>query len=272
MNALRTALSFQEAKMSFKKSLGLVSLCALVGAMTYGCSSTTTNGGGGGDDSGATGSDSGTHHDSGGTGMDSGGGGMDSGGGGDSAAMCAPGNVSSFTPPAYVPAARHAGACAGTDIADYYTACLDTTSTQMTCSTFTTAKAACSSCLEGPSTASSWTAVVDTPNGIASVNLGGCMELAGGANGLACAKSAQKADACSDAACSPTCKVTDDASLQLYEACAQQADANGCSTYAQALQTCETAEAATDGGDSICLTGQTFQDLYNAVAPVFCGP
>jgi hypothetical protein len=259
--------------MSLKKSLGLVSLGTLVGALaygTYGCSSSSSNGGGGGgDDSGVTGSDSGTHHDSGGTGGDSGTG-FDSGTGGDSGGMmCAPGNVSTFMPPAYHAANRQAGACTAAQITAYYAACLDTASTQATCMAFT--PASCASCLEGPSTAAKWGAVVDS-TGIASINLAGCMEITGGANGLACAQTSQKSSACADAACAPSCKVTDDASLQLYLACAQQADANGCSMYAQATQTCQMAESMTDGGDSICLTGQTFQDLYNSVAPVFCGP
>jgi len=254
--------------MSFRKSLGLISLGALVGALTYGCSSTTSNnGGGGGDDGGVTG-DGGVKHDGGKTdGGNTGDGGPvgDSGGG-----TCAPGDVSTFMPPAYKPAKKTAGACTQTFITSFYDNCLAPNATMATCAPWGSSgdatHKACAACLITADSASAYGALIEH-KGTVSVNIPGCMELKDSANGLTCAKAYQASEMCNDAACAANCPVTDDASFQLYQACVQQAAANGCKTYSQAAA-CANAEA--DGGASVCFQGMTFQDLYNSVAPVFC--
>jgi hypothetical protein len=96
------------------------------------------------------------------------------------------------------------------------------------------------------------------------------MELEDGAAGHVCAIELQADEACADAACGANCPVTDDASFQLYLACIQQANAGGCSFYASQSNRCTAAES--DGGASICFRSQSFQDLYLAIAPLFCGP
>ena len=258
--------------MSFKKSFGLISLSALVGALTYGCSSSNSNGGGGtGDDSGVTGSDGSTKHDGGGDGgvIHPGG---DSGTTGDAdPGACMPGDVSTFTPPAYVPAKKTAGACTATQISSFYDGCLAPNSTMTTCAPFgstgTAANKACAACIVSADTASAYGALIEQ-KGLVSVNIPGCIELKDAGGGLACAKSYQASEKCNDAACAANCPVTDDASFQLYQACVQQAAANGCKTFSTAAA-CADAEA--DGGlAAACFQGQTFQDLYNSVVPVFC--
>lgn len=250
--------------MSPKKPLIMLSLGALVGAFVYGCSSSSTTNPGTGDDGGAQ--DASNHVDSAPPADAS-----KSDAKGDAAVQCEPGDVSTFMPPPYVPAHGQAGVCSNAQIAEFYTKCLDTTTRKKAdCDAFKMAQAACATCIEVPSTAASWGGTY-THNGVISVNVAGCLELTGGAAGLACAKTVQGAQACGDAACATACPVTDDASFQLYIACISQAAQNGCKTQETAAATCEMNLNTADGGSAICLAGQNFQDIYNNVVPVFCG-
>ncbi len=181
---------------------------------------------------------------------------------------CAPADVTSFVPPPYHPVARQVGACTPTQISGFYTACF-TGQNMAACNSFKMAAPTCAGCLETPSTAAAWGATV-TQRGIISINVAGCMEVLGGANGLACAKATESEQACVAAACDANCPVTDDASFQLYLACTQQVAANGCASYAQASQACTLAQA--DAGAASCTSGQDFQGFYDNIAPVVCGP
>ena len=186
----------------------------------------------------------------------------------DGGGVCAPADVSAFQPPAYKPAHRQQGACTAAQISSYFQSCFAVGNTMQTCATFTSANQACASCITTPDTAASYGAVI-TRAGIVSIDIGGCIELED-PNGLACAKAYRASELCPVAACNASCPVTDDASFQLYLACSQQAAANGCSAFTMGAA-CANAEA--DGGAAAaCLQGQSFEDLYNQVAPIFCGP
>jgi hypothetical protein len=258
--------------MAFKKSIGLGSMAtmaALVGSFAYGCSSTTTSGGGTDVDSGTGPAvDSGVRHDSGtGTGTDSGTP-VDAGG---TTGSCSPADVSGFTAPAYHNAKTPTGACTQAYIDAFYTGCLAAGSTQATCAPFGSgadaSHKACAACIVSADTAAQYGALVEH-KGTVSLNVAGCMEIKDPTGGLACAKSYQASEACTDAACAANCPVTDDASFQLYQACVQQASSNGCKTYTTAAA-CADAEAEA-GAATVCFQGQTFQDLYNSIVPVFC--
>jgi hypothetical protein len=190
--------------------------------------------------------------------------------GADATLVCAPGDVSSFTP-SHHPANPHRGACTQRLIDDFYSACLGLDSI-LPCSVFFAADAdalhkACADCILTPSTAPTYGPVI-SKKGTVDLNVAGCMELADSVNGLACGMAYDASNQCVDAACAATCPVTDEASLQRYQACVQQASASGCLNYTQAAK-CADAEA--DGGPaSICFSGQTFQDLYNNIVPLFC--
>ena len=250
--------------MSLKKSVGFVSLAAIVGAISYGCSSTNDATTPSGDEDGGGPGDSGGRHDSSGS-VDSsspvdssnsidssnpadGGGRVDgsvsdaardahpsSDSATDGAARCQPGDVSGFAPPAYVPAHRQLGVCTPTQINDFYTHCFDVGRSTAACDADKAAAPTCTTCLEVPSTASSWGATY-THNGVVTVNVAGCMEILGGTAGLDCAKKSQVSAACDDSACVANCPIIDDASFQLYLACVQQAATNGCMAYAAATQ------------------------------------
>lgn len=184
---------------------------------------------------------------------------------------CAPANVSGFVPSPYQGANVQHGACTMAQIDGFYAGCLSAGSTSQTCAPYgpggTAANKVCAGCLVSPDTAPKYGVLVESKGNI-SLNVAGCMEIRDGANGLACAKQYQASEKCDAAACAANCPVTDDASFQLYQACVQQASSNGCAAYTQSAS-CANAEA--DGGPaSICFSGQTFQDLYRSIAPVFC--
>jgi len=186
---------------------------------------------------------------------------------------CTPADVTTFAPQPYVHAKdAHQGACTDAQIHAFYDDCLAPTATQQTCAPFSGSSAstenkACAACIVSRDSDPKLGPLVEH-KGTISVNVAGCMEIADPANGLACAKAYQAADACERAACSANCPVTDEASFQLYLACVSDAAKTGCASFTSALA-CVSAEA--DAGASACFAGQTFADSYLAVAPIFCG-
>lgn len=185
-----------------------------------------------------------------------------------------------YTPPAYVHAVPHENACSQQLIADYYTQCLDSASTAQTCAPWTNmpdaAHQACVACLVTPATASAYGPVVQTNLGniiVSEPNLAGCVEIADPA-GLSCATKLQDRTDCDDSACTAQCPVTDDPSFQLWQTCLTNADnaAGSCQAYYQATS-CVSSEMPDGGVAEACFTtaaNPTFEDDYNAVAPVFC--
>ncbi len=249
-------LGIEEARMSLRKSFGVIALGALAGAHAFGCSSTpsnTTNG----DDSGLTGSDGGKHE--GGVHTDA------------QAPVCPPADVSTFMPPAYIPAKRTAAACTTAQISAFYDGCLAPNSTMTTCAPFSstgsTANKACAACIVTPATAMAYGALLEQ-KGLVSINIPGCMEIKDAMGGLSCAKAYQASEKCNDIACATNCPVTDDASFQAYQQCTQVAATTGCKTFTTAAGCAD--DEADGGAASICFQGQSFQDLYNNVVPVFC--
>jgi hypothetical protein len=185
---------------------------------------------------------------------------------------CAPGDVSGFTPAAYVPAAVHKGACTTMNISDFDAACINaTTATSAACSAWQKANATCLACIQTPDTASSWGPLIEhTAQKTISINLGGCFELAGS---KACGTSFESDRGCDAAACDANCPVVqndNNVSINALNACYKSADSGGCKTYADQVAVCEN-----DDGGAItqkCLGGTDFDSLFISVAPLFCGP
>jgi len=198
-------------------------------------------------------------------------------GSGDDAAepsSCQPASVATFRPTAYKPASgAYQGQCTAAQIGAFYDACLGPSATMATCAPYlgssaTGANAACGACILSRSDAATLGPVIAHASTV-SVNLAGCMELTDPTGGLLCAKAYQAADQCEDAACELNCPVSDMASFDRYSQCVMQADTGGCAPFV-APTSCANAEA--DGGPaSVCFAGQSFHDLYEAVAPLFCG-
>ena len=79
---------------------------------------------------------------------------------------------------------------------------------------------------------------------------------------------------CENAACETNCPVTDTTSLDNFETCettAANCDPNGCDVFATE-STCASELTGKTHPASVCVTATTFEDYYNAVVPVFCGP
>jgi hypothetical protein len=253
-----------------KKCFGLVSIAAMVAAVGSACSSSTVvNPSGGGDDSGTSHAEGGHDAKPPPPGDDSGQPGDDS-----STTTCAPGSTAGFKP-TWKPPAPHQNICTQSQIDGFFTGCIKTGSTNQTCAPYgtngTAANQACAKCLITAQTASSYGALIDK-SGVVEVNIAGCLAIAEGKiDGSGCAGKLQAGSQCDDAACKVNCPVTDDASFKLYQQCTQTADqdANLCGSYATAAQC---ADVIVEGGTAgaSCLQGQTFDDLYAAVAPVFC--
>jgi hypothetical protein len=185
------------------------------------------------------------------------------------ASMCAPVDISTFTPPAYVSAKKVLGTCTVKQISDYDSMC--NTSPYTGCSAWqaVTANKACLGCLVSKDTDNPWGALVEhTMQGVSNDNVAGCIEIEGN---LTCAKAYEALSACEDAACPPSvCPVTDQTTFTAYEACAKSADSGACKTYASAVQACQGVD---DGGpiSTICQGGTDFHSIFLAISPVFCG-
>jgi hypothetical protein len=191
---------------------------------------------------------------------------------------CYPGNVETFSPAAYRAATSAGqGACVPVDGVDpiqvYYDDCFGPTGSRAACDAFgqiSPANAACMACIVTAGTAAAYGPLVLT-DGFVQTNVAGCLELEAPLD-LACAQAQQALSDCELAACSANCPVVDQASLVVYEKCAEQADATGCQAYYAAAACLRAqADAGVDGGpESVCLA-PSFEAFYQAVVPLFCG-
>jgi hypothetical protein len=185
---------------------------------------------------------------------------------------CRPGNVETYQPSDYHPAAAAGqGVCSPDAIAAFYTDCLDPQRrTQSACDQFTSAESACASCILTPATAS-YDGPLINQRGLVTPNVAGCIELTDPSN-RPCAKAVQARDGCALFACEANCSVHDQTSRTAYDACAGQATskAGGCSMYQLAAGACTDGEL--DGGPAAACVAPSFRGFYFAVVPLFCGP
>jgi hypothetical protein len=194
------------------------------------------------------------------------------------ASSCHPGDVQAFVW-SYRPAVPPQAACrpdavqpgafiAGDPIEIFYDDCFGPHKSALACSAFATASpayAACAACIETSAAASSYgPLIVDAADGVVRANVGGCIELTAPL-ALSCAKAAQAQQGCEAAACAANCPVTDSASLDAYDECANQAAAGGCAGLTTAAG-CVDAQAVSLAS---CLS-TSFHDFYFAVVPLFC--
>ena len=214
---------------------------------------------------------------------------------GDPVSSCHPGGLTTFAPATYHSAlAAGQGACVASGSTDafaqyaqFYDACLGPNKTQVDCDSFNESSPTCASCLLTPSTAMAYGPLVNF-GGLILPNVAGCLELTGlhpsieagvDSQALGCAKSLQALEECELAACKANCPVPTGGTLDLYDACAREADQGGCQSYASVASCGDAyresdAAGAGDGGGTLtpgtCFL--SFKDFYDAVAPLFCGP
>jgi hypothetical protein len=190
----------------------------------------------------------------------------------DASNTCQPGDVRTFQPSNYHPAAAASqGACLvsgrGDRIQQFYDACLGSGATSDACMSFRTYHPACANCIVTPDSAEHYGPLIDH-HGFLAMNVAGCLELAV-PGALSCAKSVQALSGCDLAACEANCRVSDVKSLADYDTCTSVADGAGCSAFAAAAA-CAAALSDAGSTESSCLDTD-FGRFYHEVVPLFCG-
>ncbi len=196
---------------------------------------------------------------------------------------CGMGDVSAFSPSWVPPSGYHLGLCTTTQITSIYTDCFGPLATSTKCTKIMSTASACYGCLVTMEGSSSYGPLISTSGGIVSVNQGGCIDLLEPCN-KPCAEAALGAFQCENAACETNCPVTSGtpypdggSEFHSYEGCVDTSincDPDGCSSYYTEATNCGMLLTGTSHPASICVatTTSTFKGLYDAIAPVFCGP
>lgn len=200
---------------------------------------------------------------------------------GEASATCAPGDVTSFTPSFHPPSGAHQAKCTAAQIDAFYTDCLADGATAATCAPFGKDGGAddhaCAACLVSRAGDAAYGPIVVFPLSAGSAietNFAGCVALVD-PSAVDCAKKYQAGVECEHAACDAVCRGDDAASFEQYSGCRGAANVGACNAYTKAGQCALALDAdAGDGGaTSRCLfAGTTFEALYRAIAPLFCGP
>ncbi len=206
---------------------------------------------------------------------------------GEASAPCTPGDVTAFTPSFHPPSGAHQAKCTAAQMDAFYTMCLASSATQASCATFGkdggAADHACAACLVSkPSDATLGPLVVyPLAAGTAlEIDFAGCVALVD-PSAIDCAKQYQAGVQCEHAACDGVCRGDDSVAFDQYTGCRGAANLGACNAYTKAGQCVFALGAdAGDGGGagdagsatSRCLFGgTTFEELYRAIAPLFCG-
>jgi hypothetical protein len=187
---------------------------------------------------------------------------------------CGMADIAGFAPTWVPPSGYHQGLCAPGQIDDVYNGCFATGATELSCSTSESSEPGCFSCIFSEEGASaSYGPIIDTTNGISEINQAGCIALLEPCN-LKCAEQVAASFQCENTACETNCPVADDPSFTAFENCEATAagcDPNGCDVFVTE-SACASELTGPTHPASICASAATFEDYYNAVVPVFCGP
>jgi len=191
---------------------------------------------------------------------------------------CTPGNVTGFSPPAYVPGRTLINDCdfGVSQLQAFWNDCYGgDAASPAACAGFLevgTGNVLCETCLETAESATAYGPVIDGFAG-KELNVAGCVQLAVATDaGLACAESIQAAERCAEQACEANCPITDMTSRAAYIACTKQAAAGGCATFAAAATGCFAALADAGTGEiANCVAGATAEDTFTAYGTFFCG-
>ncbi len=196
---------------------------------------------------------------------------VDTGGGGCSPETTIDTSQIKFVPPI----TPNPNACSDAQILALYNACFGTSATQAACTAFEGAAAntTCVGCMLttwGTSTAFGTLVAI---SGVDYANTSGCIAIeTGDQSATSCAAKEQAVLNCEILACSTSCpKITDQTTFTEWTNCTTAADNGICKTYVDAV--CNLADAGAEAGAAYqtCQNHQSFQDYYNALAPIFCG-
>jgi hypothetical protein len=182
------------------------------------------------------------------------------------------------TLPAWVaPSGLHQGLCTTAQVTTIFNDCLGDAGTAAKCTAVQKADPKCYGCIFTTEGAAAYGPVIETTNGGAvEINQGGCIDLLEPCN-LACAEASQSIIGCENAACEPNCPtITTSAEATEFIDCLSAADTcdpGGCDTYTTEATNCGALLTGATHPASVCIatSTDTFEDLFNAVVPVFCG-
>jgi hypothetical protein len=178
---------------------------------------------------------------------------------------CAPKAPASFSA-LWHPKKGVSGDCIGTEIADFYAACMDTGATQAKCSAYANGLSSsyCYDCIVSAPTETTWGALINYTTAT-ELNVGGCYAIEGASS--ACSHAVPYKAECEEAYCGTTCGKTD----ADYTACIAVADGagGGCATYATSVTTSCAGLAASI--KAACDPTTDFKASFTSVANVFCG-
>jgi hypothetical protein len=187
---------------------------------------------------------------------------------------CPPAPVTSFTPEWKPPVASKSGACTSAQISSFFDACLGPASTPANCTTYTQANGSCASCLQADDTAAQYGPVIWHASRLFyTTNIAGCIanvQADGGAAG--CGAAYQAVVECKQTACA-ACMTPQTPDFSRYATCENKA-ATECGSYITTLtNTCGTTLKDPSNPISVCIppSGDTPQDAYLRLAPIFCG-
>lgn len=190
----------------------------------------------------------------------------------DTGPPCAPGDVTAFKPK-WVPPIVNLNACTDVQISDFFTKCWSSTSTSAACNAWQglAGNKTCLGCLQTDETANAYGAIV-VHMGYGDVNVSGCLAVVlGDTTSSGCAAKDQSITECEQAACQPTCPVTDSATLTTLTNCESAAGKGGCASYVSMACDLSDAGIQDSGMDPSACYGSDFPSYFANVAPILCG-
>ncbi len=186
---------------------------------------------------------------------------------------CEPGDMSSFIPTWKPPAPLHSGKCSAAQ-AEALMCLFDAAADQSTCDALVNdpANDGCFQCIYTSSSGPKLGPVIITAN-FGSLNTAGCIAgVTGNTTATGCGAKLQASEQCADEACAG-CAIDgfDENSIYEYQACTEQAATTVCSEFTDDAA-CAEALLDTDGGASVCGSGNDFLERAIVLAKLFCGP
>ncbi len=188
---------------------------------------------------------------------------------------CPPAPVpASFKPQWKPPVGLRSGACTTAQISTFFDACLGASSNASGCAAFVQANATCSTCLQSDEADPQYGPVIwHASRTYYTTNIAGCIADEQPDAGLdGCGPAYQAVIQCKETACS-ACLSAQDPDFTRYATCENQAGTE-CESYVQTLTTtCGTALKDPSNPIAVCIppAGDTSEDAYLRLAPVFCG-
>jgi hypothetical protein len=191
--------------------------------------------------------------------------------------MCGPANVATFVPTTPPTTGAAQGLCTTAQIQSIYNGCLGSSGSDAACTTAFNAATNCYNCIFTKQSDAKWGPVVTTTNGLANLNVGGCIDLLEPCNAT-CAATFENDLECEQKSCSTNCPITADAGSQTaYDNCANTVDLcdpGGCAAYFNGTG-CGSELTGAGHPASACVgpqnTEAAFESEFLALVPVFCG-